>query len=168
MSLFDEDENESEYRRAKKRAMYLLGDKDYCSGELLEKLKKNYCDETCSKVISDMIEYGYLDDERYARKYAEYLIRKKKQGIYKVRFEMQKKGISRALADTVLAEYDADDYTDELTELVRKKYADKLDTPESVKKVTSALARRGYSFSEIKKAIRAVESDALDELMYEE
>ena len=29
---------ESEYRRARKRAMYLLGDKDYCSGELREKL----------------------------------------------------------------------------------------------------------------------------------
>lgn len=168
MSLFDEEENESEYRRARKRAMYLLGDKDYCSGELREKLRKNYSDETCEKVISDMIEYGYLDDERYAQKYAEYLIRRKKHGVYKVRFEMQKKGIPKALVDSTLKEYETDDYLDELEELIRKKYSDKLSDPLSVKKVMNALARRGYSFDEIKKAIRAVEQSALDELSYEE
>lgn len=168
MSLFDEEENESEYRRARKRATYLLGDKDYCSGELYEKLKKNYSDETCEKVISDMIEFGYLDDERYAHKYAEYLIRKKKHGVYKVRFEMKKKGISKELTDSVLAEYESEDYADELCELIRKKYSDKLSEPESLKKVMNALARRGYSFSEIKKAVRAVEQSALDELFYDE
>lgn len=159
-----DDYAENEYHRAKKRALYLLGEKDYCKKALSEKLLKNYSSETCEKVIADMIEFGYLDEERYARKYAAYLIKSKKHGLYKARFEMQQKGISKALTDEILGEYDKGDFIEEIVSLLQKKYSEKLNSPENIKKVVAAFARRGYSYGDIKTAIEQVRSDAFKEI----
>ena len=60
----------SELDTAKKRAVYLLGGKDYSRRELIEKLKKNYSEENAVKAADSMCEYGYVDDSRYAEKLA--------------------------------------------------------------------------------------------------
>ena len=51
---------------AKRRALYLLGGRDYSRKELHKKLMNNYSEETCEKVLEFVEEYGYLDEERYA------------------------------------------------------------------------------------------------------
>lgn len=157
MGLFDEEEDiNAEYERARKRAMYLLGSRDYSSAALREKLLKNYSEETADRVIEDMTEYGFLDDEEYAGKLAASLVKGKKYGLYRAKTEMRHKGVPETLIEDALSQYEHDDYVEQLKELIRKKYSDKIEDREDRQKVIAALARRGFGFSEIKEAVMGV------------
>ena len=160
MSLFDEEETEleynSEYGRARKRAMYLLGARDYSSSALKEKLLNNYSEDTAERVVEDMKSYGFLDDEEYARKLASSLINGKKYGFYRAKTEMKRKGVEELTAEQALAEYEKEDYSQQLVSLIEKKYADKIQDGDDRRRTVSALARRGYGFSEIKEAVLTV------------
>lgn len=156
MSFLDEEENDAEYQRAKKRATYLLGSHAYSSAALREKLLKNYSVETTEKVMEDMLRYGFIDDEDYAKRLASALINGKKYGLRRAKAEMRRKGVPEELAEQTLSEFDREEMTDALTDLVRKKYSDKITDREQRQKVIAALARRGYGFGEIKEAITSV------------
>ena len=155
MALFEEAERDAEYERARKRAMYLLS-RPYSTAALREKLLNNYSEETTERVIGDMTRYGFLDDEDYARRLASSIIRGKKYGLHRAKAEMRRKGVPDELIEQALSEYSREDMTDSLTELVRKKYADRITDRAERQKVIAALARRGYGFGEIKAAIMAV------------
>lgn len=155
----------NELETAKKRAMYLLGARDYSRKELLEKLMKNYSRETCEAAVSQMAEYGYLDDSRYADKLARKFVEVRKYGKNRAKMMMIQKGLNPSLADEALSRYSADDMVDEIRAVIEKKYSDRLDIdgPEGMKemqKVMAALARRGYGYEDIKKAISLVKANA--------
>ena len=155
----------NELETAKKRAMYLLGTRDYSSRELLEKLMKNYSRETCEEAVSQMKEYGYLDDRRYAGKLARKFVEVRKYGKNRAKMMMIQKGLGPSIADEALSRYSADDMVEEITAIIEKKYMDKLsaDGNEGMKemqKVMAALARRGYSYEDIKKAVSLVKENA--------
>ncbi|MCM1055592.1 MAG: RecX family transcriptional regulator [Bacteroides sp.] len=160
MSLFDEEEKEleysSEYSRARKRAMYLLGSRDYSSAGLKEKLLGSYSEETAERVIEDMKRYGYLNDEEYARKLAASLIVNKKYGLYRAKSEMRRRGVEEAAAEEALSAYEKEDYSEQLVLLIQKKYYDKIQDRDDRRRTVSALVRRGYGFSEIKEAVLTV------------
>ena len=161
MALF-EVEN-AEYRRARKRAMYLLGSRPYSISALREKLLNNYSEETADRVIEDMTRYGFLDDEEYAKRLASSIINGKKYGLRRAKAEMRRKGVPEELIEQALSEYSREDVTDNLTQLVRKKYSDRISDRDGRQKVIAALARRGYGFSEIKTAITSVLEELEDE-----
>ncbi len=155
----------NELETAKKRAMYLLGGKDYSKKELFDKLLKNYSRETCESVIEMMCEYGFLDDERYAKKLARQYIEVRKYGKSRAKMMMLQKGLGSALADEALEQYSADDLINEIVEIIEKKYYDRLFTEglegrKEMQKVMAALARRGYGFEDIKSAVALVKEGA--------
>lgn len=155
----------NELETAKKRAMYLLGGKDYSKKELFDKLLKNYSRETCESVIEMMCEYGFLDDERYAKKLARQYIEVRKYGKSRAKMMMLQKGLGSALADEALKQYSADDLINEIVEIIEKKYYDRLFTEglegrKEMQKVMAALARRGYGFEDIKSAVALVKEGA--------
>ena len=162
MALFEE--KDAEYERARKRAMYLLGNRPYSTAALREKLLNSYSEKTADRVIKDMTRYGFLNDEDYAKRLASSIINGKKYGVHRAKAEMRRKGVPDELIEQALSEYSREDLTDNLTELVRKKYSDKISDRAERQKVIAALARRGYGFGEIKTAIMAV----LEELDEEE
>ncbi len=151
----------TELETAKKRAMYLLGGRDYSRKELLDKLLKNYSRETCEEAVRQMAEYGYLDDRRYADKLARKYVEVRKYGKSRAKMMMIQKGLGPSIADEALSRYSADDMVEEITAIIEKKYMDKLsaDGAEGMKemqKVMAALARRGYGYEDIKKAVSLV------------
>ena len=162
MALFEEAEQNAEYERARKRAMYLLGSRPYSTAVLREKLLNNYTEETTEQVIADMTRLGFLDDEDYAKRLASSVIKGKKYGLHRAKAEMRRKGVPDELIRQALEEYSREDMTDNLTQLVRKKYADRITDRGERQKVIAALARRGYGFSEIKSAIMTVLEDIDD------
>lgn len=163
MALFEETERDSEYERARKRAMYLLGSRPYSTAALREKLLNNYSEETTERVIEDMTRYGFLDDEDYARRLAASIISGKKYGLRRAKAEMRRKGVLEELIEQALSEYSREDVEDNLTQLVRRKYSHRISDREERQKVIAALARRGYGFGEIKSAITAVLEEIEDE-----
>ncbi len=154
-------------RKAKKRALYLLGERAFCRGELLSKLEKTYGAEVAEDAVCYVEELGYINDEDYAKKYAEYLIKRKKHGVYRAKREMLQKGLSRELCENVLAEFTEDELDEELLWLIRKKYIEKIADFDGRRKTVAALVRRGYDFSSVKRCIAACLEDFDDEEFYE-
>ena len=159
--------NEKELETAKKRAMYLLGGKDYSCKELMTKLLKNYSRESCEAAVEQMVEYGYLDDRRYAEKLARQYIEVRKYGKSRAKMMMIQKGLGPSTADEALEQYSSDDIIDEIVTIIEKKYYDclfieGLEGKKAVQKVIAALARRGYGYEDIKDALGIVRDGAND------
>lgn len=143
-------------RKAKKRALYLLGSRMYCYNELYKKLLPSYGEEASRRAADAMQEYGYIDDEDYAAKLANRLIHVKHYGIGKTRWEMQRRGLDKNLVEDVLAEYTEEDIDGEIMELLRTKYSEKLDDPDDRRRTMAALARRGYGWGEVKRCMEQI------------
>ena len=155
--LLEKLQHADKLRKAKKRALYLLGSRMYCWNELYKKLLPTYGEEASRAAADAMQEYGYIDDEDYARKLAQRLIHGKRYGMGKTRWEMQRRGLDRDLVEDVLAEYSDDDIDGEIMHLLETKYADKLSDPDDRRRTMAALARRGYGWSQVKRCMERLE-----------
>lgn len=148
----------NEFRKARERALYLLDNRDYGYVELFHKLEKSYDEDICYEVCNRMAELGLINDRRYALQLAEYYLCTKKYGRFRAKMEMSAKGIDGQIAEDALDEF-AEGTLERLEELVEKKYERYLDSRKGVEKVKSALARMGYSYSEIKEVLDIYELD---------
>lgn len=155
-SAIDDIIKANDTRRAKERALYLLDERDYSYVELFKKLEKNYDEDVCYDVLNRLVELGFINDRRYSKKLAEYLVVTKKHGFYRAREEMKQRGIPNELIAEALSEFE-EDTLDRLRELVERKYARYLTDEKGVQKVKSALVRLGYSFSDINEVISEFE-----------
>lgn len=140
-------------RKAKRRALYLLGTRQYCRKELYKKLKPTYGEDIARRAVDYVCELGYVNDEEYAPKLAEYLIHGKHYGLRKARFEMLTRGLSEELVEDALAEYGEDEIDEEITELLERKYYAKLEDYSDRQRTIAALARRGYDYGAVKRCI---------------
>ena len=144
---------ESEFKRAKSRALWYLDRMDYTENALYQKLiKAGFDKKAAAGVIAWCVEFGLVDDRRYAERYA---LRCYESNISK-REAMQKmymKGISSQLAKEVWDEMDTDEQS-QLTALIEKKYAYKLTLENGTEKVFAALIRKGFSFGAVKEAMK--------------
>ena len=71
-------ESKSNNRRAYSKALYLLGFRDYSEKEMQNKLKLDFTDDAIENTIEKLKEQKFLDDEKFANKYADVLIFEKK------------------------------------------------------------------------------------------
>ena len=142
-------------RKAKKRALYLLGERLMCRGELRRKLEKTYGEQVAEEAAEYVCELGYVNDEEYAPKLAEYLIKRKHWGVRRARYEMLHRGLDRELVENTLADIPDEEIDEELTALIEKKYARKVRDYDDRRRTIAALARRGYDFGAIKRCIDA-------------
>ncbi len=153
---FDRIQAADTLRKAKRRAMYLLGSREYCYNELYKKLRQSYGEDVARNAADTMVDYGYVNDEEYAPKLAEYLIHTKRYGIRKARYEMLHKGLSEELVSNTLAEFSEEEVDEEITELLERKYYAKISDPADRRRTIAALARRGYDYGSVKRCIEAL------------
>ena len=145
---------ESDYRRAKSRAVWYLDRNDHTEKGLYDKLVRAGFQKTaCAKVIARYVEVGLLDDERYARNYAERLMEanvSKREAVAK----MLQKGVPYDLAKSVLEEINTDEQT-QIKNLINKKYRSKLAVENGSEKVFAALVRKGFSYGAVREALKS-------------
>lgn len=149
-------DREEALNRAKKRALYLLGERQYCRGELLCKLTKTYGAEVAENAVDYVCECGYVNDEDYAPRLAEYLITRKHWGIRRVRAEMLHRGLDKELVELTLADIPSEELDEELMSLIERKYANKIRDFDDRRRTVAALVRRGYDFDAIKRCIEFI------------
>ena len=157
---------EEAFSRAKKRALYLLGERQYCRGELLCKLTKTYGEDIAESAVEYVCERGYINDEDYAPRFAEYLIRRKHWGKRRVRQEMLHRGLDRELVENTLSEISNEQLDEQLKSLIERKYGDKIRERDDRRRTAAALARRGFEFSAIMRCIDEIvqyDEDVFDE-----
>lgn len=155
-------------RKAKKRALYLLGERDMCRGELHGKLTKTYGEEIAGEAVDYVSELGYINDEEYAQKLAEYLIKRKRWGIYRAKRDMIHRGLDAELVENTLAEFSEEELDEELIELIEKKYLSKISDYDDKRRTIAALMRRGYGYASIKRCIERISEDEESDDFFED
>ena len=151
---------ENDLRRARERALYLMESRDHLYRELFDKLEKNYSEDICFEVCNRLAEIGVINDRRYAEKLCRQLFEVKKLGRYRVRQEMRLKGLGSEIIEEAMENFSEEDEPFErLEKLVEQKYERYLTDRKGVEKVRNALARKGYSFGEIKEVLDLYDLD---------
>ena len=142
----------SQRNRARERALYLLGLRDYSCHELEQKLYTEATPEIAAVVVERLQEVGLLDDERYAARLARSLSEGKHYPRRRIEQELRRRGISNVLVQAVVCDLEGEDFEQALA-LLQKKYYNKLNDPDSRRRVIAALARRGFSYGAIRRAM---------------
>lgn len=143
---------DSNFKRAKEKALYLISGHDYSKKNLYDKLRRDYPEDVAERVIERMEELGLLNDEAYARRMAHDLLYLKKMSARGAVYKMIEKGIDKSLAEEIVEEFELDP-VEMLVELIERKYADKLDDEKSLRRTVASLQRLGYSWGEIRAAL---------------
>lgn len=152
---------QSELRRAKSKALYLLEFRDYSTRDLEQKLKKDFSSEICREAVEFMIEIGAIDDTRYAETLVRHLVQFKRYGRHRIRQELSLKGIDHDIIDEVLDEAEFDEQ-EMILELLDKKFSRDLCDQKGINRTIASLTRYGYSYGDIKSALREY-MEALDD-----
>lgn len=143
---------ESNYNRAKNRALWYLDRRAYTEKELYNKLlQKGFERKALARVVARFVELGLLDDRRFAENYLEQLYgaNTSKREVY---HKMINKGIPKSLIDELLESQEVDEGA-QIREIINKKYRFKLEAQENVKKVYAALVRKGFSYSAVRREL---------------
>lgn len=139
----------SNEKRAKEKALWLLSTRDHSKRELETKIRKTADGDSAKKAVERMEELGLVDDEKFARRYAEELINIKHLSVRGAKFKLTEKGIDCDLADEILEEM-APDPREHIEILIERKYSRQLSDEKGRRKTVAALQRMGYGWSDIK------------------
>ena len=146
------------YRKALNKCFDLLSRRDYSAYELRRKLLTVAQADAADRAIERMKELNYLDDENYARMLLRHLTENKKMSSAFIKQELRKRGIAPEIITAVMEETEIDNVA-AIEQLIVTKYRTKLQAENGTEKVIAALSRRGFSFSDIKKALRNISED---------
>ena len=144
---------QSDARRAREKALYLLSYRDHSKKELEEKIKRSGTSgEAAQTAALRMEEIGLVNDEDFARRYASELMRRKYFSQTRTEYELQKKGIDRDLIHAIIEEM-AVDPAQQLGELIARKYARNCKDEKGRRRTVAALQRLGYRWEDIRRAL---------------
>ncbi|MDE5605285.1 MAG: recombination regulator RecX [Eubacterium sp.] len=146
------------YRKAFNKCADFLSRRDHSVKELRGKLLRTVDEASAEKAIERFEELGYLDDEKFARNYAEHLFKNKNYSNNHVKQELYKKGISRDIVAEIIEDSEIDSVESIIT-IINKKYYSKLNAENGKEKVVAALMRKGFSYGDIKAAFNRIENE---------
>ncbi|MBQ7044366.1 MAG: regulatory protein RecX [Clostridia bacterium] len=149
-------------RLAFNSAMFSLDMRDHSEREIRQKLSRKYDENSVDTAVEKLIDLGLVNDRRYAELLTRELFERKRYGKNRVRSELYRKGIASEIVNEVLEEYENENEPDNvqtIVDIIEKKYYNKLIDEKSRQKVVAALVRLGYSFSDIRQAMREFSSD---------
>ena len=141
---------------ARDRALELLSRRPMSCKELRDKLlQKGEDEDAAAYSVRWLEERGFLNDESYAAAVARHYAAKG-YGAGRVRAELNRRGVPRELWEEALASMPEPD--DKLRRFIASRLRDPEDR-EQLRKLSAALYRRGYSWEEIRSALRAYNAE---------
>ena len=146
---------ESDRRRVREKALYLLSVQDRSRGELEQKLRREWGEEAARETAAQMEEWGLINDGDYAGRLAQDLRRVKHLSARQAVQGLRRRGIDRDLAESAVAAVPTTDLEEALALLQKKRYNDLSD--EMVQRRAAALlARYGFDYETSRRALREV------------
>lgn len=147
--------SEDTLQAARKCADHFLKFRPRSVKEVREKLSfKDFPETVVKQVLDELSEQGLLNDEEFARSWAEGRLLSKKLGLRKIRSELALKGVSRDIIDRtqeyLLSKYDE---SESAKELLGNKFRNGLSGIPA-EKLIGVLVRKGYSFPLASKIVR--------------
>lgn len=109
------------------------------------------------ELLSQLIEEGYLNEERFAIQFAGGKFRMKQWGRVKIKYELKQKFVSDYCIKKALKQIDEAEYLDTLRKLASKKWliikADSSNKFTRLAKTTDYLLQKGYEPDLVKKVV---------------
>lgn len=152
------------YRKCLSYSGWLLQRQDYSEKKLEEKLTKaRYPSDIVSRVIKELKQAHYLDDERMASRYIAVHIQDRSSA--RIQQDLTRKGISREIIRNAFAEMNEETaaraQVSQIRKLLEKKHYDAATAGwEETQKIKAFLYRKGYNPELIRRALDA--EDNLD------
>ncbi|MFV9483791.1 regulatory protein RecX [Christiangramia sp. ASW11-125] len=144
---------------ALQKLMHFCAYRDRSQKEVEDKLNEMHMiDAAKEKIIIELMQEGFLNEERFARSFVRGKFRIKKWGRIKITQELKKRGISSPIIKMGLTEIKESDYRSTLFELAEKKL-EKINEPNEYKrkgKLADHLMRKGYESSLVFDSIQEI------------
>ena len=119
-------------------------------------IKKGYLQDVCDFVVEKMREHALLDDEAYARSYAESA--GKRKGSRLIALELRRKGISDEAIEGAVSEMGEE--TESARATLEKYLRGKdITDPKIIRKAYAHLLSRGYDYDTARAALEAFKND---------
>ncbi len=143
---------ESEKQSAYIKALKLVSTRYKTQREVEKYLyEKGYVSQVIYYVLSKLLEYHYIDDERYVNSFV--ASHKNTCGKLKLKQQLLQKGVSENLINIALEDEEFDQ-SDEIQKLAEKYMKSKEDTKENYIKLFRYLMSKGFEYDEIKKSLK--------------
>jgi len=145
-----------EYAKALDKSLKLISKTMHTKAQVIRYLKdKGYSGRTIAKVVDKLIEYGYIDDEAYAKKY--FAEKSALCGARKIAYELKLKGVDEKIIDGIL---NGADEQDEACERVARKYLKGKPVDFQAKqKCYRYLLSKGFDYETAKRAVEKLEDE---------
>lgn len=154
---------EKSRERTMNRAVKLLAAKPRSVGELRERLlEKMWTDETIvDGVIAKLLDYGYLDDERFAADLAVSKLRQRPQGKRRLQQRLSRKKLDREVLDKAIeSAFEKIPESDLIDTAIQKRLRLKgvPETREDTKRFLDYLLRLGFDYDLIREKMSAIKT----------
>ena len=142
--------------------MKALTRRDHSEAELRRKLgERGISAAVVEETIGKLKESRYLDDGRFARRWAESAVRNGKGYGFRIRFELSRRGIADELAEEITAQLSAEYVeADTIQALVTRKFPGfdpHFADDRRKRRIIGFLQRRGFSLTAILNTLRDME-----------
>lgn len=143
---------ESEKQSAYNKALKLVSIRYKTQREIERYLyEKGYLSQVVYYVLSRLIEYHFVDDERFVNSFIQ--THKDRYGKLKLKQQLMIRGVSENLIDSAISEVDFDQ-TDEIIMLAEKYMKSKEPTKENYAKLFKYLMGKGFEYENVKRALK--------------
>lgn len=114
--------------------------------------KKGFLNETITQTLEKLNEYGFLDDEKFAKDYFESQTSKKgKNAIVK---SLKQKGVKGEIVENLISTIDEESELENAISLAEKFAKNRQKDPKLYQKCFAHLIYKGYDYSVAEKAVR--------------
>ena len=135
--------------KAYDKALKLLGMRPQSIREIYQKLKPKFVPEAIQQTVTRLKHEGWLDDKKFALAWVRERSQTRNRSIIHLKSELIQKGIAQDIIQEVLSQPELADQ--ELATAI--KLVEKLKGSKSIEKLTAYLARKGFSYRVIHKAL---------------
>ena len=157
--------NADEPDRATNAALNLLTHRARSERELRQRLRqKGYTPTAIDATIRRVVDWGYLNDERFAASWVEQRSSGKPRSRRALAHELREKGVDREIIETTIEEAEIDEVAD-ARRLAADKWRKERSQPVDKRRQRTAgyLARRGYAWQVAKQVIDELATEEPDE-----
>lgn len=149
-------EKMTEYINARARAIKYIMYKMRTSKEVYDKLLElGFEEEIINRVIFDLKQLEYINDEEYAKKFIESNKKSKKISKSMIKLKLKNKGIDGEIIEKYLEKLAVSDFDAIEKVLIKKKFSDDLPFEEK-NRILAYCVRKGFSLDEVLKVIKEI------------
>ena len=149
-------EKMTEYINARARAIKYIMYKMRTSKEVYDKLLElGFSTEIINRVIADLEQLEYINDEEYAKKFIESNKKSKKISKSMIKLKLKNKGIDGEIIEKYLEKLAVSDFDAIEKVLIKKKFSDDLPFEEK-NRILAYCVRKGFSLDEVLKVIKEI------------